>query len=167
MNDNPSHPGTSHSHSHSHSQHSQPTQPTATTTPATTTTTSTTTAQVTASLMMMMAAASRRPTFARNLSELDANVSGSTDLAGQPKEKIAHHRGTDTDPLLDRYDMGTMLGQYVQGGGEACDRRLLTSYSYYYYYCYCYYFDYYYNFDYSPHSSDYYSSDFFFNSDSD
>lgn len=58
-------------------------------------------------------ASNRKPTFARTLSEMDPNVSGSTDLAGEPKEKIPHQRASDKKPLLERYDIGSLIGQYV------------------------------------------------------
>lgn len=51
--------------------------------------------------------------FARNLHDMDYTVSGSTDLAGEPKESVGHQRGSDKAPMTERFELGAVLGQYV------------------------------------------------------
>ncbi len=56
--------------------------------------------------------ANRKQAFARDLTEMDYfDITGSTDLAGEPKPRIPHQRGQDKAPLVERYDMGKVLGQ--------------------------------------------------------
>ncbi|KAJ3063723.1 Serine/threonine-protein kinase 33 [Podochytrium sp. JEL0797] len=45
------------------------------------------------------------------LSELDTAITGSTDLAGEKKDRIEHHRVEDTTELEQKYRMGRKLGQ--------------------------------------------------------
>lgn len=56
---------------------------------------------------------SNRGFAGRALGEIDSSFTGSTDLSGETKTRVEHHRVDDLNLLEETYKIGKKLGQYV------------------------------------------------------